>query len=306
MKTLASMYQEQLKLGLTIFMLLVACSTFYQPVSAQQAGVGQKVVGEIALTKGVVTARSAQRDVTALAKGSPVYLGDIIETASRSFTVIKFTDGGKVTLRPDSRFDINEYDDTAGQEKESFELIKGGLRAVTGAIGKARPQDVKVTARNTTIGIRGTTFVVRLCDPNTDEGCNYVSDGSDQTVGEADNKFVDIFVVDKDGGQRKRITRRELMALLEGIYISVIDGAIRVSTDDWYVDMQAGDKCLIDQSDGGLTNRDSQDEIECFTNSRGLENTDVFLDADAEKKITLFNLFDDSEIFVGDEICEIN
>ncbi|MBX2838516.1 MAG: FecR domain-containing protein [Gammaproteobacteria bacterium] len=286
--------------GLVFAVLMVTSAPGY----AQDANSNLKVVGEIALTKGVVTARSAQRALTAVAKGSPVYLGDIIETASRSFTVIKFSDGGKVTLRPDSRFDINEYDDTAGQEKESFELIKGGLRAVTGAIGKARPQEVKYTARNTTIGIRGTTFVVRLCEEGS-EGCNYVSDGSDTAIGETDNKFVDIFVIDKDGGQRKRITRRQLAALLEGVYVSVIDGAIRVSTDEWFIDMQAGDKCVIDYSDVTATNRESLDEVECFINSRGLEDIDVFLGEGAEK-ITGFNLFDDSEIFVGNEICEIN
>jgi hypothetical protein len=274
-----------------------------QPVQAQD-GSGQLVqVGEIALTKGVVTARSDLRAITAVAKGSPVYLGDIIETASRSFTVIRFNDGGKVTLRPDSRFDINEYDDTAGQEKGSFELIKGGLRAVTGAIGKARPEEVKYTARNTTIGIRGTEFVIKLCEEGVD-GCNYVSEGSDQTVGDVD-KFVDIFIVDQDGGQRQRITRRELNDLLDGIYVSVIKGAIRVSTKDWFIDLQAGDKCVVDYSDQGLTSRSNNEEVECFVNSKGIEDIDVFLSDQAEK-ITVFNLFDDTEIYVGNEICEIN
>ena len=290
--------------ALLIFSLVFFTSGFNGSAVAQTASGELVQVGEIQLTKGVVTARSDSRALTALAKGSPVFLGDIIETATRSFTVIRFNDGGKVTLRPDSRFDINEWDDSAGQEKESFELIKGGLRAVTGAIGKARPQEVTYTARNTTIGIRGTHFLIKMCRQGI-EGCRMPPGSAEQTVGDAANKFVDIFVVDKDGGQRRRITRRELAELLDGIYVSVIEGAIRVSTDEWYIDLTAGDKCVVDYSDQGLTNRSSNDEVECFINSKGIEDVDVFL-SEAAEKITVFNLFDDTEIYVGNEICEIN
>jgi hypothetical protein len=285
-------------------LLMVALILVLQSFSLHaQAPAELKQIGEIALTKGVVTARSEQRALTALAKGSPVFLGDIIETASRSFTVIKFSDGGKVTLRPESRFDLNEYDDTAGQEKESFELIKGGLRAVTGAIGKARPEQVTYTARNTTIGIRGTTFVVKLCEEGVD-GCRFISGDTEESIGDP-NRFVDIFVVDQDGSKRQRITRQQLKDLLVGIYVSVIEGSIRVNTDEWFIDMTAGDKCAVDFSESSEGSLESQDEVECFTNSKGIEDIDVYLGPDAEK-ITVFNLFDDSEIFVGNEICEIN
>lgn len=286
-----------------VFLLLL--SVVSQTVHAQSADLLQ--IGQVALSKGVTTARSDVRPLTALAKGSPIYLGDIIETASRSFLVIKFTDGGKVTLRPDSRFDLNEYDLTPGQEKESFELLKGGLRAVTGAIGKSRPEQVRYTARNTTIGIRGTTFVLKLCEPGVD-GCQFsqgINDQASMAESELNNKFVDIFVVDKQGGKRSRISREELRQLLEGVYVSVIEGAIRVETGRWTLDMSAGDKCVVDYSDDGATIRESNEEVECFIRGRGVEDIDVFLGADAEK-ITVFNLFDDSEIYVGDEICEIN
>lgn len=290
------------------FWLLLICLHLSNPVAAQPEEVQSlTVIGEVALSKGVVTARSDRRPLAALAKGSPIYLGDIIETASRSFVVVTFTDGGKVTLRPESRLDLNEYDATEGQEKESFELLKGGLRAVTGAIGKARPEQVKYTARNTTIGIRGTILVIKLCKSDTAscklaEGLNTQAETDEL---EAGNKLVDIFIVDKAGGTRQRITRQQLRELLQGVYVSVIDGAIRVSTDTWYVDMEAGDKCLIDYSDGGLIERETNDGIECFIRGQGVEDVDVYLGDDAEK-ITAFNLFDDSEVFVGNEICEIN
>ena len=264
-------------------------------------------VGEIALTKGVVTARSPQRSLTALAKGSPVYLGDNIETASRSFTVIKFNDNGKVTLRPESSFEINEYNSAEGQEKQSFELLKGGLRAVTGAIGKANPEQVSYKARNTTIGIRGTTFLIKLCEEGVD-GCQFTKGINDQTdIASEDqaNESVDIFVVDRNGGSRERITREQLRELLNGVYVAVIDGSIRVTTRDWFVDLTAGEKCLIDfDTDKSQLLKNNQ-ELECFIHGRGIESIDVFLRGDTEE-ITNFNLFDDAEIFAGNEICEIN
>ncbi len=249
-------------------------------------------IGEIALAKGVATARSDLRDLTSLAKGSPVYSGDILETASRSFLVIKFSDGGKITLRPESRFDIEEYDATPGQEKESFKLLKGGLRAVTGAIGKNKPQQVSFKAKNTTIGIRGTTFVIKICEPGTD-GCR-ASDGGPLSDDEAKEK-VDIFVVDKNGGSKQKITRQQLQQILEGVYIAVFDGGVRVGFGQKFVDMNTGDKCMM--GGGGA--------VECFTNGIDLNTADVYL-TELIEDITEFNLFDDAEISVGNTICEIN
>ena len=278
---------------LALSLLLIACLASF-PATAQDAN-GLTVIGEVALSKGIVTARSNVRPLVALGKGSPVYLQDIIETAARSFTVIQFNDGGKVTLRPDTRFDINEYDQTAGQEKQSFALLKGGLRAVTGAIGKAKPEQVKYAARNTTIGIRGTTLVMKLCEENT-EGCS-LSEGADEQADieaeESSKQLVDIFIIDKSGGTRQRITRQELRDSLLGVYVSVVDGALRISTKDWFVDMQAGDKCVVDQS------------VDCFSSGPGLEDVDVFLSEDAED-VTSVNLLDELGITEATEVCEVN
>ncbi|MCH2191323.1 MAG: FecR family protein [Gammaproteobacteria bacterium] len=247
-------------------------------------------IGQVAVAKGVVTARSDSREVTSLAKESPIYLGDILETAERSFLVVKFRDGGKITLRPDSRFDINEYDDTPGKEKESFQLIKGGLRAVTGAIGKNRPDQVSYKAKNTTIGIRGTTFIMKICSPGTD-GC-VVNEGPELTE-EQKQEQVDIFVVDKNGGRKQKITRGQLQQILDGVYVSVEEGAIRFDTGGSYVDMNEGDNCSA-SSNGGM---------ECYSKGVDLMKRDVYLTVNVEEGSDL-DLFD-AQISVGGEICEI-
>jgi hypothetical protein len=43
-------------------------------------------------------------------------------------------------------------------------LVVGGMRAVTGLIGKARPQAINYKAGNATIGVRGTDFTVYVSD----------------------------------------------------------------------------------------------------------------------------------------------
>lgn len=45
-----------------------------------------------------------------------------------------------------------------------FRLLKGGFRTVSGLIGKANPQDYRVSTPVATIGIRGTDYYVYICD----------------------------------------------------------------------------------------------------------------------------------------------
>lgn len=280
---------KQLSLTFLLLSVLVSANSYAQNDIAE----GLNSIGKIALVKGVATSKSQSGTLTTLAKNSPIYVSDVIETASRSFVVVKFNDGGKLTLRPESQFAINEYNDTKGQEKESFKLIKGGLRAVTGAIGKAKPKNVTYSARNTTIGIRGTTFVVKLCKEGT-SGCAFRQNAEDQAnSAESSEENAEIFLIDKKSGGKKKIDRKKLQSILDGVYISVIDGAISIDTPNSTINISAGDKCMA----GG--------SVECFTPGVGIEDKDVFLGEDAED-ITLFNLFDGGEDQVNSKICEID
>jgi hypothetical protein len=70
--------------------------------------------------------------------------------------------GGQVTLRPDTQVKIERYnfdEKQPSQDSVVIGLLKGGLRALTGLVGKRGNQDAYRMATNTaTIGIRGTTF----------------------------------------------------------------------------------------------------------------------------------------------------
>lgn len=290
-----------LTLSLRLFtaVSLVLCAMWIQTVWAQESQDNPVQIGTVALVKGVVTATSEVRELTALAKGSPIYLFDLIETTARSFVVIEFNDQGKLTLRPNTAFEIKDYSDVPGQEQQSYELLKGGLRAVTGALGKVHPDKVTYAARNSTIGIRGTEFVVRLCDE-----CQYdLADQTEQTRdANASNSINDRLTLVKQDGSRQEVSREQLRDLLNGIYVSVIEGVIRLSKDDWFIDIGAGDACfdeLFEEAE-----EDEEGELTCFIRGDRLEDVDPYLGGNAEG-LTYWNRIGEDEFVEGNTICEI-
>lgn len=92
---------------------------------------------------------------------------DIIQTKENSKIQIIFKDETVIYIGKNSRFSIEEYL-FDGEEKSvaKFGMIKGAMRAITGKIGKVAPQKFTVKAKTSTIGIRGTNFVVILNDDN--------------------------------------------------------------------------------------------------------------------------------------------
>jgi hypothetical protein len=86
--------------------------------------------------------------------------GDLITTGNTGRTQLRFTDGGMVSLQPNSQFKITSYSDAAAGKQDSFlvDLARGGMRALTGLIGKRNRENYKVTTSTATIGIRGSGF----------------------------------------------------------------------------------------------------------------------------------------------------
>lgn len=114
---------------------------------------------------GAVTAVSADGSQRPLAKGSEINAGESINTATGARAQIRFTDGGYVSLQPNSLFRVDEYNyenKADGKEKGFFSLLRGGLRAITGAIGHVNRDKYQVATPAATIGIRGTGYNAML------------------------------------------------------------------------------------------------------------------------------------------------
>lgn len=123
--------------------------------------------GHVDFAVGQVSAVAADGSPRALQKGSEINAGDAISTAAGARAQIRFSDGGFIALQPGSQFRVDQYNyegKTDGKEKSFFSLLKGGLRAITGAVGHVNRESYKVATPAATIGIRGTGYHATLSD----------------------------------------------------------------------------------------------------------------------------------------------
>ena len=143
--------------------LLMALVVVY-PVLAYSAG-----AGSVDFSAGSVTAVNVAGIQRPLTKGAEISNGDTIRTGDGGRAQVRFSDGAMVSLQPKTEFRIDNYqfaDKSDGQEKGFFSLLKGGMRTITGLIGRSNRDNYKLTTGVATIGIRGTEYTGAL-DPNT-------------------------------------------------------------------------------------------------------------------------------------------
>ena len=114
-------------------------------------------------TMGNVTAVGANGKSRALTRGAQVEQGETIAT-NNGRAQLRFTDGAYVSLQPQSEFRIDQYKFDGkqdGNEKGFFSLVKGGLRTITGLVGRNNKNNYQVTTSVATIGIRGTEYTIQ-------------------------------------------------------------------------------------------------------------------------------------------------
>ncbi|MGI9301762.1 MAG: FecR family protein [Gammaproteobacteria bacterium] len=122
-------------------------------------------VGATQFARGVVTAQTPGAEPRIVGRGTPLFQGDVMNSGNKSFAVIAFRDGTRMTLRPNTSFAVESYRATRDSAGSGIlRLFKGGLRALTGFISKQNPNALQIRTPVSTIGIRGTQFDVRLCE----------------------------------------------------------------------------------------------------------------------------------------------
>jgi hypothetical protein len=137
---------KKISVLLAFLTLLIANVAFAQ---------GAAVVTSLTGTAQVQTASASPR---ALRQGDEVRQGDTVSTGGASSLVLKFDDGEVAALSQNSRMTITAYQfqPEARTGNVLLSLITGGMRAVTGLIGRNQPERVAYRAATATIGIRGT------------------------------------------------------------------------------------------------------------------------------------------------------
>jgi hypothetical protein len=165
----------------TILVALVAALPLAAQAQAPAQTPAKAPVGELTLVTGVATT-VVDGQPRNLAAGAAVYEGQTLTTGPNSYANLKFSDGGRILLRPNTEFTVESFRPAIAPAAPGapaataparaaqpaggnafFRLVRGGFRAVTGVIGKADRAAYRVATPAATIGIRGTDYEVVTC-----------------------------------------------------------------------------------------------------------------------------------------------
>ncbi|MBN8477028.1 FecR domain-containing protein, partial [Sulfuritalea sp.] len=213
----------------------LVAALFAPPLAAAET------IGRVAETSGTVVRIKAAGAPELLGGGSPLATGDVIETQANSGAELRYDDGTVVRLAARSRFTVPEYrlaPQQAGEERFVSRLLAGAMRVVTGTIAKRQPRNARFVAHTATIGIRGTDFVVRLCDDDCvpAEGPT-VARAGEELAGRVGGTAGDVSAIDARGRWRELPTSAalregdQILTGATGIAVLVLRDGTRIALD---------------------------------------------------------------------------
>lgn len=130
----------------------------------QAQGAKPAPIGDVELVRGAGLAQRGSDTPRVLGAGSSIEQGEVLSTGANSFAVVKLNDGTRMTLRPNTSMKVDDFvlEQSGKTDSLIMNLLKGGLRIVTGSISKRSPT-ARLTTSTATVGIRGTDFDARIC-----------------------------------------------------------------------------------------------------------------------------------------------
>ena len=151
--------------SIAISLLLLSLLLIFSSVSFAETEVGR-----VTNLSGPLFAKKADGTTRVLSVNAAVEQGDTLVTEKKTYARIKFTDNSEISMRPGTQLKVSEYNFDQAKPKEDkvvFNLIKGGMRSVTGMIGKRGDQDsYKLMTDTAVAGVRGTTYECKICEGN--------------------------------------------------------------------------------------------------------------------------------------------
>jgi len=167
--------------------------------------------GEVEFSRGVGFAQSPGEAPRTLGRGLPLRQGDRLTTSEGASAIIRLHDGTRMTVRPNSELVLQQYQFRENAPDNGFlmQLVRGGLRAVTGLISKSSPSAARIQTSTATIGIRGTDFDARLCRGDCARESSQIPDAARPNAVQASAKVVgvqgEIHAVDGAGNRRRLV-----------------------------------------------------------------------------------------------------
>lgn len=132
------------------------------PLAWADSRVATTLAGRVKLVHGHVLLTAADGMQRVAATGMELRSGDLIATGSEAEMHAEMEDGAYLAVRPGAQIRLVAYQMTGTAADTSWiDLIKGGLRLVSGWIAKSNPGAFRLKTPVATIGIRGTDFEVQ-------------------------------------------------------------------------------------------------------------------------------------------------
>lgn len=134
-----------------------------------QAADGTLAVGQVTLSigSGYILREGRNEPIT---KGRAVSAGDVVRTAASGHVHIRFVDGARVSIRPDSVLHIVEYQYNAAEPAASlvkFYLETGAVRGISGLAAEAARDRFRLNTPLVAIGVKGTDFLTHVNSQRT-------------------------------------------------------------------------------------------------------------------------------------------
>ena len=127
-----------------------------------------QMIAKVETVDGVLAIQKRAGRSTLASAGTELAAGDIVATMKNSTALLVFTDQSQIAMRPESRLVVAQYAYKQGEpdaDSMVVNLLKGGVRTLTGIIGKrGNPDAYKMAAVGSTVGVRGVDFIARVCD----------------------------------------------------------------------------------------------------------------------------------------------
>ncbi len=147
-----------LKRGIVGFVMSIGLMCLASVAMASQ------VVGEVTLTIGKSKIERSTQEAEPQ-KGGSVQEGDVIRTSDNGHVHIRFIDGARVSVRPNSVFRIHEFKYSPSDPASSvvrLSLDAGEARSISGAAAQAAKERFRLNTPLVAIGVKGTDFVTQV------------------------------------------------------------------------------------------------------------------------------------------------
>ncbi|MFN0302956.1 MAG: FecR domain-containing protein [Burkholderiales bacterium] len=128
-------------------------------ITGSQLAAAAEPAGRFLWVRGAVTIIAVDGESRIAAKHAAVHEGETIRTGPDGLAQLRLVDRGILSLRTDTELALKRYSFEGGSESAGSVLMyltRGGVRSVTGLIGKINPSAYTLETPTALVGVRGT------------------------------------------------------------------------------------------------------------------------------------------------------